>query len=181
MEKLKGRIWTEASPVVQYRILTNMGAARLNLNQEEEAARLLIEALQYNPDDEKALCNAALGYMLIKELEKAEKYIRKALEKNPANSYAYSIIIQLSSETEDLQNIIEKVPEAYRKSPDVAYAIAHMARIKGNLVKAEEWLQTAVANDKENNPDLKGALGSTSLELLTEGPSLLYIRQLDDD
>jgi len=180
LEKLKGRIWIQAAPLVKYRILTNMGSAKLSLNMEEDAAKFLIEALQYNPEDEKALCNAALGYLLTGQLEKAQEYAKKALEKNPANSYAHSVIIQLSSENEDLRDIIEKVPEHYRKLPDVAYAIAHIARKKGLLIQAIKWFKTGVDNNRENNPDLEGALGSTILELLTEDCSLLYTKQLDD-
>src|SRR5581483_3373401 len=64
LEKSKDRIWSNADSLVKFRLLTNIGSAKLAINQEKEAAKLFIEALQYNPGDEKALCNASLGYLL---------------------------------------------------------------------------------------------------------------------
>jgi hypothetical protein len=61
LERLKDRIWANSTSIVKFRILTNIGAAKGLLNEQQESAKLLIEALQYNPKDEKALCNAALG------------------------------------------------------------------------------------------------------------------------
>jgi tetratricopeptide (TPR) repeat protein len=180
LQKLKSRIWSNATPIVRFRLLTNIGAGELSLNEQQEAAKLFLEALQYNPEDEKALCNAALSYMLVGQLDEAKRYAFKVLEKNPSNSYAHSIVVQVSSEYENLQDIVNKIPEPYRNMSDVAYAIAHIARKKGLLIEAIKWFKTGVDNDKENNPDLEGALGSTILELLTEDRSLLYTNQLDN-
>jgi hypothetical protein len=62
---LKKRVWLNTTPVVQYRILTDEGAANLHLNRYHEAGKKFIEALQYNPDDEKSIENAAFGYLLL--------------------------------------------------------------------------------------------------------------------
>ena len=133
LEGLKDRIWPTASSIVRFRLLTNTGSAKLALNQEKEAARLFIEALQYNPEDEKALLNTALGYLLLGQLEEARDFANRVLEKNPANSRAYSLIIQTFPITDSLGDLISKIPEPYRTDPEVAYILGHLARIRGDL------------------------------------------------
>src|SRR3989304_6903736 len=180
LERLKNRIWSYAAPIVKYRLLTNIGSAKLAMNQEEEAAKLFLEALQYNPEDEKSLCNAALGYLLLGQLEEAISFANKVLEKNPVSIRACSILVQASSDKENLEDIIIKVPEPFRNSNEVAYAIGHLARKKGDLVEAEKWFQIAVDNSKESLHELEGALGGVILQRVTKGDSVIYGSQLDD-
>ncbi len=180
LEKLKSRIWSDASPIVKFRLLTNIGAAKLSLNQEPEAAKLFLEALQYNPEDEKALCNAALGHMLLGETEKAEALANKVVAKNPANGPAYSIIIQSSSNNEKLERVIEKVPKPHRTTPEVAYAIGYLCRKRNNFTEARKWLEIAVENDRENSPDLKGTLGEVLIQSIIKDPSSINGLQLND-
>lgn len=174
LEELRERIWSNAEPIVKYGILKDMGAAKLGLDQKKEAADLFLEALQYNPDDEKALCNAAFGYLLLHQLDKARTHATEIIEKNPANARAYSIILQASSDDENLEDIISKVPEPYRCNPEVAYAISHLARKRENLTESIKWLEIAVENDKGGWPDLKGLLGEILLEMVMKDQSTIY-------
>jgi len=162
LKDLKERKWSNAEPIVKYEILRNMGAAKFSLNQEQDAAKLFLEALQYNPDDEKALCNAAFGYLILRQLEEAKTYANKAIAKNPASIRAHSIIIQASSEDENLRDIISEA-EPYTSEPEVAYVISELARRRGYLVESRKWLEIAVENDKNDWPDLKGSLGERLL------------------
>src|SRR3990172_8485362 len=139
-----------------------------------------LEYLEYNPEDEKSLCNAALGYLLLGQLEEAISFANKVLEKNPVSIRAYSILVQASSDKENLEDIIIKVPEPFRNSKEVAYAIGHLARKKGDLVEAEKWFQIAVDNSKESLHELEGALGGVILQRVTKGDSVIYGSQLDD-
>ena len=181
LDKLKDRIWPTASSVVKFRLLTNSGAAYLSLGQEKRAAALFLEALQYNPEDEKALSNASLGHMLIGSIEEAKQLANKVLAKNPANNYALSLIVQTSSESDSLDEIINKIPEAFRSFSDVSYAIGHIARKKGDLVQATYWFGVAVDNEKDEHADTKGSLGSSLLEQVGEDLSFLYGRPLPDE
>ena len=90
MENLKQRIWTDASPTVKFSILTNMAVAQLALNKKKEASMLVLEAFQYNPEDEKAVSNSASAYYLLGKAKEAEQYAKKLLEKNPVNTQAYA-------------------------------------------------------------------------------------------
>lgn len=181
LEALKNRIWTSAQPIVKYRILTNIGAAKGLLNRHQESARLLIEALQYNPDDEKALCNAALGYLLLGTLDQAVVYANKVLETNPSNGRAYSIIVRAASDDESLDEIVARVPEPYRSAPEVANVISYLFRKKGNFTESRKWLETAIDNDATDSPELKADLGTVLMKLVTDDQSTLFGIQINDE
>ena len=164
LEKLKRRIWIDASPIVKFHILTNMGAAQLNLNKEREAAMLMLEAFQYNPEDEKALSNRAVAHFLLGETNEAANYVEKTLEKNPANTNAYAILVKISTDEETLEEVIAKVPESLRKTPQIAYAISDIAKQRGNLEEARKWRETMVAHEQEAVPASIAALATILIE-----------------
>lgn len=173
LTKFKEDVWATAPNKVKYEILRFMASAKLRLLQNEESGKLLIEAFQYNPDDEKAMTNRALAHLLRKEFEDAQKCANDILEKNPANSDAYSILIQSSSDTEDLEDIILKIPEPDRNSLEVAYAMGILAKNRNNALKAKKWLKIAYEHDNNNSPDIKAHLAeSMLLELFDKYPIL---------
>lgn len=178
LEKLKQRIWAIAPPLVKYRILTNLGSAKIELKQEHDGASLLIEALQYNPDDEKAQCNSALGHMLLGLLQDADQLIKDILVKNPASIRAYSILVQIKG-NDDLKSVIELVPPPYRTSPPVAFAIGQAYRKKGDLTNSLSWFQTAVEKDQEDRPELKATLGEIIIQSVLANPASFQAFQLD--
>ncbi|MBW4455307.1 MAG: hypothetical protein KME55_22770 [Nostoc indistinguendum CM1-VF10] len=179
LEKLKLRIWDNAQPIVRYRLLANIGIAKLNLNQYIEAGKYFIQALYYNSKDENALYFAAVGNLLIGQHKESEQLINEVLKINPTNESAYALLIQLFPD-EDIEVIINKVPEAYRKSARVAGALGNLTRRKLDLVQAEKWLQIAIDNDTENLIEIKADLGTLLLESFSRDSLLIYTQQLDD-
>ena len=69
LENLKKRTWKDASDDLKYSLLTNMAAAHFSLDNEKEAAKLLIRAFDLNRADEKALSNRALAHLILEETE----------------------------------------------------------------------------------------------------------------
>ena len=180
LEKLKKRIWSNAQPMIRYRILTNMGAAKLSLEQSREAALLFIEALQYNEEDEQALCNVALGHLMLGQAEKAKPFVAKVRERNPASERANSLFVQLASADSSLEEIAAGIDEPYRGKPEVAYAIGHLAYRRNLFDEAKKWLGIAVDNDSKGVPDLRAAFAEVLvMELQTEAAFALASGQLD--
>ena len=177
LDSLKKRVWSTTSEIVKYKLLIYTGYGKLMLNENREAGQLFIEALQYNQDDEKALCKAGWGYLLLGQLEEAECYTRQALKKNPANSRAHAMMVEIGSYKEDLHHAIETVPEPYRSLPEVAYALSFLARKEQKFNEAEKWLKVAIENDKEDLPDFKGALGETIVESVISDEHVRYTNQ----
>ena len=89
---------------------------------------MFIEAFQYNPEDEKALCNKALGNLFVGQREEAVKIVEQVLEKNPMSQRAYELLAYTSTKSDSLESVIKKIPEVLRKNETIAYAIAHAAR-----------------------------------------------------
>ena len=86
LERLKQRAWARGDNVVKFRILTNMGAAKLALQVHEEAARLFLEARQYDENNEKAKLNAALGHLILGDTKSARELCESVLERNPGST-----------------------------------------------------------------------------------------------
>ena len=124
----KKRVWTSASEDLKFNILTNMAAAQFSLNNEQETARLLLEAFQYKPEEEKALVNRALAHLLLGEIEKAADYAEQTLQKNPDSADARIILIETSASEVTLEEIIGKIPKHLREIPQIAYAVSNIAK-----------------------------------------------------
>lgn len=167
LEALEKRIWNNTNTISKFRILTNKAAALSSLRKENEAGKLFIQAYQYNPSDEKATCNRALGHLLLGQTTEAEVYAKKVLEMNPISTRAFGILINCSSETSPMEEIIKNIPPETLKSEDVAFALANATRQRGDFVSSIKWLETALessSDKRKKNPDLKSTLGATILE-----------------
>ena len=182
LENLKKRTWKDASDDLKFSILTNMAAAQFALNNEEEAAKLLIKAFDFNRENERALSNRALAHLLLREVEKAEQYANQTLEKNSINTDAYVILIGISAEEEPLDEVIAKVPDSLHDSPQIAYAISELAKQHENFEAAKRWGEIMVSQDQENAPDFKAAFATILIKQVLEdnfavGTSQLYASQ----
>jgi len=177
-EKLKERIWTDAPPIVKFRILTNMAAAHFELNNEQNAGELLLEAFQYNYEDEKAFSNRALAYYLLGELESAKEYAKQTLEKNPANINAHVVLIHVFSKTEPLERVITQVPDYLQEKPQIAHAFSDTAKEQGCLEEAKKWREVAVAQDAD--PGFKASLATILIEQVLDDPFNMYIKPLEN-
>ena len=180
LETLKKRTWKDASDDLKYSILTNMATAQFALNNEQDAAKLLLKAFQYNSDDEKAFSNRALAHLILGEVEKAKEYANQTLEKNYSNTDARIILIGISAEEEPLDEVIEEVPKYLRNEPQIAYAISELAKQRGNFEAAKRWGETMV--EQGNTPDFKAAFATILINQVLEdnfavGTSQLYEAQ----
>ena len=180
LEKLKQRSWTEAAPNTRYRILTAIGEAKLALNKERQAAILLLEAFQYNSEDENALVNRSLAHFLLGEHKKAADYAKKTLEKNEANTSAYTIVVAISEDEETLEKVISKVPEYLRETPLIAQAISEVARQRQDFEQAIKWGETSVSRAQDGVANYQAALARILIEgVLNNRPAVLS-QQLND-
>ncbi len=182
LENLKKRTWKDASDDLKFSILTNMAAAQFSLNNEEEAAKMLIKAFDFNREDERALSNRALAHLLLGETQYAADYAKQTLEKNPSNTDAYVILVGISAEEEPLDEVIDKVPDYLHDSPQIAYAISDLAKQRENFEAAKRWGEIMVSQDQGNAPDFKAAFATILINQVLEdnlavGTSQLYKTQ----
>ena len=180
LEILNERIWADASDELRFRILTNIAAAWLALNDEKKAAKLLIRAFQYKPEDEGALSNRALAHLLLGETEYAADYVKQTLEKNPSNTDAYVILIGISAKEESLDEVIAKVPDDLHDSPQIAFAISDLAWQRGNFEAAKRWGEIMVSQKEENTPNFKAAFATILIEQTLADNLAVGTSQLND-
>ena len=180
LEDLKQRIWSNASPIAKFRLLTNMAAAQLVFNEKQKAAMLLLEAFQHNPKDDIALSNRAAAHFLLGETEEAEVYAQKTLEQNQVNTHAYAILVEMSSNEETIEEVIDKVPGYLRATPEIAYAISNIAKQRQNLEEARKWGETMVEHEQEDIPDFKAALATILVEQVLDDYLAAFTEQPND-
>ncbi len=146
---------------------------------ENEAARIFLEARQYNPDDEKTLANVAVAYALLNSPSEAIAAAQLVIDRNPGNVQARSVLIQTSEDSFDV--ILGETPSFLRQDVTVALALGAVARRRGELEVARKWLSIAVSNDHDNSPDAKGMLAEAIIHSYTEKPaSLMQIGCVDE-
>ena len=167
---LEKRLPVGVAPTIKFRILANKAVSLVKLGEVEKAGLLFIEAFQYNPEDEKALCNKALGHQLIGQQEEATKVINQILQRNPMSQRAHELLIYNAPSNETLESIIEKIPEVLRTKESVAWALAHAARDRDMMPETLQWLETTLKNADPNKPapDLKATLAATMLQAFDE-------------
>ncbi len=168
------------SEISKFNILTNMAAAQLALNNEHEAAKLIIEAFKYNSEDEKALSNLALAHLLRGETENAADYAKQSLKMNPKNTDAYVILVGISTDEEPLEEVIAKVPVDLHDTPQIAYAISDIAKQRRDFEEAKKWGKIMVAQKQGVAPDFKAAFATILINEVLEDKLAVGTRQLTD-
>ena len=90
------RLRTEAGAIpeeLEFRIVTNLGACALAVEDIDRACVLLEEAYRLQPDNQKGIANAALAAQLRKDSERAVGLANKARESDPRDPQATSVLI----------------------------------------------------------------------------------------
>ncbi len=159
LEWLRNNIWSTTSAKGKFRIITNIGAAYMSLGENPKAAEHLIQALQYNPDDELANCNAAQAFFILTDEDNARLHAEKALKLNITNATAYAVLVQLGPGLQSLDEFVQQTPSYFLTSPEVCFAISILYRKVDDLEKAQAWLEKALDNDTKSWSDLRAALG----------------------
>lgn len=171
--KLKTETWATADSFVKFRILTNIAVAQANMGDDKNSSQNFIEALEYNPDDEKALINAATGYLLNEEYDEVQRITKKILEKNLTHPGAYAMMLHAISRQKSLNVAVESIPEIYRETSEVAYAIATEAEKNEDLDKALFWLEKAQKTDTKKDVTTRAVLAGVLLKIAIQNPILI--------
>ena len=174
LNKLKTNIWADSSPKIRYNLLRLEASANLQLDEYKKAGTCLLEALQFNSEDEKARVNAAFGFLLLGDKYNSEKLARGIVKTNPANARAYSILIKTG-----LYDNPDQIPCYVRDNQDVAFALGYSYYKKGELDEAKKWLETAIENETENILEARPFLASILLDRALSDPTTIPGIQLN--
>lgn len=141
LENLKMRCWSDASSRVRFRIVTNIGAAKLRLGDEHGAADDFLAALAYDPTDKVGMANTALAYLIKGNMSEVVKAAQAALSKDPTNADAASYLIQAHMNNDSITDPFILIPKETHNTPAVRMGVITFFRRREN----PEWREAARA------------------------------------
>lgn len=180
LDEIKNDNWQDLAEEERYKLLANIGIITLELNKFTEGAQYLIDAYKHNPDDEKALGLAALGYSMMDQPDKAQPLLDKAISKNTQNPNIYLAIINLKKDTLSFSELLNEMPEELQNTSEISYALGGVALHHGLFESAINWFQKSVDKAERKKADLQAALAATVLESVKK-PFHLVTGQMDTE
>lgn len=178
LERIRRRRWDSLTDRERYRVVANIGNARLAQQDSEAAARAYLWAVELQPSDEDARALEALAYHLAKDREKAQELSSALCRDHPNLGRAHMIRIRTAPTECSMGELLESVPAPVRGHPEVALALADRSIAEGHPEDAEQILRD-YGSDGQGWPALTLALASAVLEqavvstrVTAEGPVL---------
>ena len=184
LERFKNEKWEQLEDKEKYRVLTNLGYAKIDMKQEIEGSQLLIEALSYKPNDENSHFNCALAYYILGDIKKSTEYIEKTRQKNPLNIRAWTLEIQIKDkEKQALSEIISSIPESLKTESQIAHILSHISLKRKEYKETKKWLNTFYTRIEKNNKNIlpMGSYADLSLGLILERQDVFSGRRIPDD
>ncbi|MEE4742776.1 hypothetical protein V2K00_11565 [Pseudomonas alliivorans] len=141
-------------PVFIFRIKANIAICEHLLGKADKAARLLLEACTYAPDDERAVALKAYALIIDNRPDAAIEYGLAALENHPDNETLASYIIQAArinyQYSDTFEDPFSKLSDKLKSSKPVRLAHIHLLASR----EAEGWLNLANEYLYEDPDDL---------------------------
>lgn len=141
-----------ASPEIYFRIATNLGACSLEAGDNDTAKLEFNKALEYQPDNQKALSNAALAKLLDNKPLEALELCIKARKLDEKDSHAICVYLQaldLLDRVQDIEQLITK--ESWIAEDKIcAFVLGDISFKRGHFEKAESYLRRVIALEINN-------------------------------
>ena len=186
LEKFKDEKWNQLQNKEKYRVLTNMASAKIQMRQDKQAGELLISALKFNQEDEKANENCALAYLIRDDIENSKKYIEKTKKLNPLNIMAYNLEIQIKDKEDlSLDDIISAIPNNIKTKYQIAHLLSYISIKRKQYKTAKKWLSILCASGRKEKKwkDITSSAGyaDMSLSLILAKQDVFSGRHVPDD
>lgn len=123
LERVRHRSWTDLSAGQRARLSRLEADARMRLGDARAAARLLLEAKEVAPDEERSAVNEIVAYELLEDNDRALACAIAARTRFPHLPGAHAAIIELSRSPEEALEAIGALPATVVDSPEVLAAI----------------------------------------------------------
>lgn len=138
-ERLLARVKGTASGRILFRIEANVGACRLALGDDADAAARLIAAFDHAPTEPKAVINRVLGLLLKQEWPVALAEGSHALAAGNHDPTLASYVIQAAQFDETVEDPLILVPDALKETVEVRVATVNFKRQRAR----PEWRDAA--------------------------------------
>src|SRR5579859_266086 len=149
LERLRQRHWDKLSSWQKFRVVSNLASAHLGERKFPQAAKLFLEAKEFQPDDERALCNEARAYGLLGDTERAFKTAGEVLKRFPLSASTYPIWITAAPPGYSVETLRSGMPSALAEDAEICIALAERALRERNFDLACRLAQTATSQKPE--------------------------------
>lgn len=122
--KLRKKSWDQMSVRHRSKWCALLADAELRKGNHQEAARLLIEAKSYQPDDDEMIANEVMGYELLGNRERAFELAEAAVKVRPHSASIYAGALRTAPSRADFSRLFESLPEQLKDHPGVWVAAA---------------------------------------------------------
>ena len=143
LQRIKVRSWDELTPRHKFRVLTNLAAVEASIGNLKDTADLYIEAKKYQPTDETAQTNEALGYLLLEQRNRAFELSQELRKGFPRSERVLGVFIRSVPDSTNLEELKDSVSEDLLEKDEVALAFAYRAQKSGNFQEAEKFIRAA--------------------------------------
>lgn len=164
---LRKKAFDSRPAVAKYKILTNIGFCHLELGNEREAAESFITALHFEPNNERALSIAGLGFLISGNKRKAERLARKAIDVNPFWENSYIVLANALEDSQSMKEILQEIPVQLQNNPVIAFNLGQIACRKGLLGEGIFWYEVASKPESPKKIEYQAFLATTILRELT--------------
>lgn len=147
LNRIRARKWDQLNLRQRYRVLANIGLANLAGDRTPDGARLLIEAKQYQPDDERACADEAMGYALVGEVEKSRELAEAAHARFPLSARVSQAWLNTCNPNIRIEDLLLRLDPAVRGVVPVLLAAADRALAGGRANLAVEYSTRAAEAD----------------------------------
>ena len=145
--------------------LFNLGLCYCELGNPEKAVRTLETCVNHHPEYANAFVALGYAHSMLQQNHPARDNFLKALEIDPANSYALQNLGSLYGKEKDYEKAIECLEKAFTVNPQdqqTAYNIGYAYFKVGRADMAEKYLIAAIDLDRSTQ------LAETAMELIRE-------------
>jgi len=151
LRRLRERRWDKLSARQRWRACTLEADMSVREGRNEEAARLLIEAREHQPDDEVALANEVSAHELLGDSARARALAQEARARFPSSAVIYAACIRTAQDDDEFARLLRELP-------------GHMAK------HAKFWAEAAVRAQGLDSVPLAEEAARKSASVAPEDP-----------
>jgi tetratricopeptide (TPR) repeat protein len=168
-----------ASGRIVFRIKANIGHCLLQLGDQREGIRYLLEAYDAAPHEPKAVANKAAALMVGGRGPEAYDFCKEALKADQSNEFAAASLLHAAA-TLEVDDPLTLIPQALRERDEVMLARAVFLRARG---RRPEWWDMArrAARSFPDNERIAFFAAESAIDEVTQSPTFQTMKRLDTE
>lgn len=174
LEEIENKVNRSSDDTLKFRYYTNLGAANLEIDKMDIAAKNFMKAATYS-NDEKAETNALLAHLIRNEYDECIDRANAILAIDPDSAKATSYKLQaiFKRDKKPLSEIIKLVPERIIEKIDISLALGFIADQENESAESRKWLTKALLSDTDDSVEIRSTLAASILNPIVSAQSFL--------